>query len=252
MAIPEYPQFKPLGLEDKPAIDQAFARTEPAISELTFTNLFMWRLCYDISISNLRGFLLFLARPPGKQPFFYPPWGPGAASDAVRECLKFFEDRGISGSMGRVPQDYAEKHINLRPDFEVTEDPANDDYVYSSKDLISLEGRKYDGKRNAIRKFQRWGKYEYRPIRDDLIKLCLKLQDYWCTERQCVLYPGLTEENRAIRECFTYYEALGVSGGAIMVDGRVEAFSLGKKLNGDTFVVHIEKANPRVPGLYAV
>ena len=37
-----------------------------------------------------------------------------------------------------------------------------------------------------------------------------------------------------------------------MVDGRVTAFSIGEKLNRDTFVIHIEKADPDVRGLYAV
>jgi hypothetical protein len=31
----------------------------------------------------------------------------------------------------------------------------------------------------------------------------------------------------------------------------VEAFSLGEPLNPDTVVIHIEKANPEIPGLYA-
>lgn len=54
-----------------------------------------------------------------------------------------------------------------------------------------------------------------------------------------------------VKEAFSHYEALGVKGGAILIDGKVGAFSLGEKLNKDTFVVHIEKANPRIPGLYA-
>ena len=36
------------------------------------------------------------------------------------------------------------------------------------------------------------------------------------------------------------------------MDGKVEAFSFGEMLNPDTAVIHIEKANPRINGLYAV
>jgi hypothetical protein len=36
------------------------------------------------------------------------------------------------------------------------------------------------------------------------------------------------------------------------MDGRVEAFALGERLNKDTFVVHVEKANPAIQGLYAI
>jgi len=44
----------------------------------------------------------------------------------------------------------------------------------------------------------------------------------------------------------------GVKGGAILIDGKVEAFTLGEPLNSDTVVIHIEKANPAFEGLYSV
>ncbi|MDP3016368.1 MAG: phosphatidylglycerol lysyltransferase domain-containing protein, partial [Deltaproteobacteria bacterium] len=44
----------------------------------------------------------------------------------------------------------------------------------------------------------------------------------------------------------------GVKGGVILIDGKVEAFTLGEPLNHDTVVIHIEKANPAFEGLYPV
>lgn len=252
MTIPEFPEFVPIGLEHKPEVDWVFAQIEPTISEFTFTNLFMWRYCYNISVSKMQGHILFLAQPPGKQPFFYPPWGQGDTGLVVRHCLQFLVEKWGRGYIERVPQNYIRKYTNSLGALEIIPDPANDDYVYSSQELIFLKGRKYGGKRNTIRKFQRGWTYEYRTIDKDLIRLCLELQCYWCIQRHCELYPGLMEEERAIRLVFSSYEALGVTGGAIMIDGRVAAFSLGERLNRDTFVVHVEKADPSIPGLYAV
>ncbi|MDP2970069.1 MAG: phosphatidylglycerol lysyltransferase domain-containing protein, partial [Deltaproteobacteria bacterium] len=44
----------------------------------------------------------------------------------------------------------------------------------------------------------------------------------------------------------------GVKGGVILIDGKVEAFTLGEPFNSDTVVIHIEKANPAFEGLYSV
>ncbi len=44
---------------------------------------------------------------------------------------------------------------------------------------------------------------------------------------------------------------LGFQGGAILIEDKVEAFSLGEQLNGNTAVIHFEKANPSITGLYA-
>ena len=38
------------------------------------------------------------------------------------------------------------------------------------------------------------------------------------------------------------FACLGITGGAIKMDGRVVAFALGENLNPETMVVHVEKA----------
>ena len=64
--------------------------------------------------------------------------------------------------------------------------------------------------------------------------------------------PGLLNEERAIREALLHFEKLDCLGGVILVDDKVVAFSLGEKLNPDTAVIHLEKANPEFTGSYAV
>ncbi|MBI4187289.1 MAG: DUF2156 domain-containing protein [Chloroflexi bacterium] len=252
MAIPEFPQFAPLVLEHKTEVDRAFAEMEPTISEFTFTNLFMWQHYYNISVSRMHGCILFLAEPPGKKPFFYPPWGQGDTGRAARDCLQFLADKGEAGHIERVPQDYIERYAHSLRGLEITPDPDNDDYVYSSQDLIFLEGRRLHAKRNAIRKVHKVGDNEYRAIDEGLIGPCLELQELWCRQQHRELYLSLAEETMAVKTIFDNYQALGVKGGAILINGRVEAFSIGERLNSDTLVIHVEKANLAIPGLYAV
>ncbi|MDP2719482.1 MAG: phosphatidylglycerol lysyltransferase domain-containing protein [Dehalococcoidia bacterium] len=251
MTIPIFPEFAPIALEHKQEIDQAFKNLAPSASEMTFTNQFMWRYCYNISVSRLQGFLLFLAEPSEQEPFFYPPWGPGDTAGAVKQCLGYLEDRG-GGHLERVSRDFVEKRLQNVPGLEIAPDPANDDYVYSSRDLGLLRGRRFANKRNALKQFEGQYSFEYRPIDKEGIRHCLELQDFWCIERNCKEYPGLRQEERAIKEAFNNFEDLGITGGTIMINGRVEAFAVGERLNENTFVVHLEKANPRIKQLYAV
>jgi hypothetical protein len=46
------------------------------------------------------------------------------------------------------------------------------------------------------------------------------------------------------------FETLGVTGGCIEIDGKIEALTLGELLNPETVVIHIEKANATFHGLY--
>jgi hypothetical protein len=64
--------------------------------------------------------------------------------------------------------------------------------------------------------------------------------------------PGLFNESISIKEALTHFERLRVKGGAILIDGKIEAFTLGEPLNPNTVVIHIEKANSAYEGLYTL
>jgi hypothetical protein len=126
------------------------------------------------------------------------------------------------------------------------------DYVYLTSDLADLPGDKYHPKRNFITRCLSKYKCEYATIDSSVINDCLQLQTQWCSLRNCDLIPGLEAENRAIKAAFDEYEFLGISGGAIYADNRLEAFTLAEQLNKDTAVIHFEKANTEIQGLYQV
>ena len=64
------------------------------------------------------------------------------------------------------------------------------------------------------------------------------------------LGSGLLKEKTALRTAFDNFFEEGLVGGLIRVDGKVIAYSMGHKLNSDTFVVHFEKAFADVQGAY--
>ena len=53
-----------------------------------------------------------------------------------------------------------------------------------------------------------------------------------------------------ILEMLKNFDLLNIKGGIIRIDGKIAALTLGEKLLRDTFVVHIEKAHTKIPGLY--
>jgi hypothetical protein len=124
------------------------------------------------------------------------------------------------------------------------------DYVYLVQDLVELKGRKYHRKRNHIKQFQEKYSYRYIPLTPEWVPQCLQLEAEWCDLRHCEASPGLRNESLAVKEGFTHFEKLGVKGGAILINEKVEAFTLGDPLNPETVVIHIEKANPAYEGLY--
>ncbi|MEW6530212.1 MAG: phosphatidylglycerol lysyltransferase domain-containing protein [Thermodesulfobacteriota bacterium] len=242
--------FKDIGLADKAVFDRFFAENPPQISELTFTNLFMWRHRNHPAWRVHDDFLFIVLRPEEEPGFALPPVGKGnvrAALDALADGL---ESLKMEPRISRADKAFVEAHVD-RKRFEIVADRANHDYVYVTRELIELSGNKFHQKKNHLNRFIKNYEYEYRKLDLDLVDCFLNLQEVWCELKDCEQTPGLFYENRAICLALTNCEELGFEGGAILIDKKVEAFALGEKLNPDTAVIHVEKANPDIPGLYA-
>jgi hypothetical protein len=164
----------------------------------------------------------------------------------------YMMDLGMEPQMERIPESAIKEHFAGHSEFEIVPDRDNSDYVYLTRDLIQLEGRRYNAKRNHINKFNRLYKGQYVVIKRDLLDKTLMLQQKWCNIRTCQENPGLYEEDLAIRNALKNMDALDFRAGAIIIDGEIQAFSLGSKLNRDTAVIHVEKANPEFEGLYQI
>ena len=247
--VPEFPVFKELNLEEKPLFDHLFTLSPPQISEFNFTNLFIWRLCYQIKISRLQNFLCLLANQE-ENFFFFPPLGEGDMVQCYQRLLQYLVGKTMHPKIVRVPEAVVGQVDWKASEMKMELDRSQCDYVYLAQDLIELKGRKYHRKRNHIKQFKEKYAYQYISLTPEWIPQCLQLQTEWCDLRHCEASPGLLNESSAIKEAFAHFEELKVKGGAILINGKVEAVTLGDPLNLETAVIHIEKANPAYEGLY--
>lgn len=244
-------QFKDLQLEDKERLDYFLERDPPRISELTFTNLFMWRLKYRPQWAEYDGCLLIMLYGADDQPFGLQPVGTGDKADALDALAGCLAERSPEALIGRADDVFVKNVVD--PDrYRIRADRDNSDYVYLTESLITLSGNRYHKKKNHLNKFKKTHDFTYSVLDRETVRRFLDLQSDWCQLRDCASSESLLEEDRSVYEALTHHDQLGFRGGAILIDGTVEAFALGEKLNEDTAVIHIEKANPKIPGLYAI
>ena len=244
--------FKEITLADKPIFDDFFKRSKYSGSECTFTNLFIWRSCYDILWAMEDGFLLIkVCR--NKENFFLPPFC--GEDENLPGILKKLYDYAGPYQIRGVYREIIERFEDVLPGkFIFTLDRSNSDYIYLSANLASLAGRKYHQKKNHVNAFRKaYPNYRYLPMTEDITGECLEFAKRWNEQREDAEDDeSLRCEMCAITEALNNFTALGIKGGAIIIDGQVEAMSFGEQLNADTAVIHVEKANPEIRGLYAV
>jgi len=233
--------FNPITINDKPMFDRFLKKFLPAISELTFTNLFCWRMTkgHEYTVIDDHLLVAFFEKEKRK---FYQPIGE-SSGPLIPKILDLFPDC----SFERVEEKTA---LALGPDFLVKHDRDMYDYIYLRKELKLLEGTRYDAKRNFIRRCEKYNP-QVCNLDESTVENFLKLEEEWCNIRNCHENESMYAEDLAVRETLKNFKTLQVLGICVWINGRIEAFAIGEALNETTFVEHFEKANTKFDGLYA-
>jgi len=238
MSEPVFPRLKPVGLDDRPLIEDYLRRFPSEACELNFANIFIWRNSEKPRYTLLNGNLCLFLEPDFEPPYALPPLGRTAVRETVTACLD------LAPRLGRVTEDIVGE---LGDGFCVEEDRDNFDYVYLASDMAGLCGKKFDGKRNRIKKFETSCAHANIELDACHLDACRRLFEEWFGGKNHD--PYLRAEKDAILEGLAHYETLGLLGAAVLVDGRVRAFTYGTPLAPGTAVIQVEIADPAIPGL---
>ncbi|MCX7843673.1 MAG: phosphatidylglycerol lysyltransferase domain-containing protein [Clostridia bacterium] len=248
--------FVEVSVDDKEVFDKYLEKFQPQASDLSFTNVYMWRHYFRSRYAIINGLLCVVAVPEKDEPFCFMPMGEINEDDfkgAVEALGRYFAKNGWKFQFRRVEEDRLQLFRNyVKSEKAIVFDRRNSDYVYLTQDLIKLAGKKYDGKRNHINKFKREHHYEYAAITPDNLEDCLRISNEWYAKRSSNKHRGLYFEKCAADDLLHNYERLGCTGAIIYVDGRPEAYTVGEMLNKDTAVILLEKANASIDGLYTL
>ena len=252
----------------KPYFDEACARLNVALSDYSFANNVIWLAqasgfyqiiegCYCLFALNGNGLTMLL-----------PPLGePSRQERALRICLKIMDLYNPSPAQARVDFVYHDFLKVLDTDiltgaplvngelwhFEVT----NPDYIYRTQDLVDLKGNSYKTKRNEINQFRRaHPNHALVPFSREHEAEARALVNTWMQQRLQTIPEGSFEdfvynlemERKAIQRAITLYDELKLDGLSLFIDGKLEGFTFGERLNRDVANVLIEKTNFNIQG----
>lgn len=244
-------QFQPIRLTDRPVFDKAYRSCRHEGSESSFTNLFIWRKPLEILWTQAGNAVCVIVMNDGPV-YALHPCSPAREQsvEASRRLAVWFEKNGFPLLIRGLEKGLAEMLAEEFPAWIVERDRPEDDYVYSVKELIELKGRKFESKRHHIRTFlNRHPDYQYETMNPDSALECIPVAREWLERQQCD-DRILQAELFAVEQALSQMAELGLSGGIIRIDGKVKSFTVGEALSEDTAVIHIEKADPSIPGLY--
>lgn len=250
--------FRELTPADVSALRPWFALGVPPLSEYSLPSLAAWNGCLSLTQYATEGDGLVLVQSsledPQKRHLLLPLCPePSRSPRLLRERALALGVREVR----QVPHAYLDlwTHAEVEEHFTVAELPEYADYVYRREDLAELDGRLYAKKRNLVRQFER----EY--VEKGAVKVeelsalnagrCLDCLKEWRSEVPAKGWNAVLEcEQRAITRAFEHWDALGLRGVLVSIEGRVRGFGVSSPLTKDTGDLLFEKASDAVKGLY--
>lgn len=145
------------------------------------------------------------------------------------------------------------KEPNFENNYIIEENRDYFDYIYDAEKLRTLSGKKYHKKKNHLNFFLKEYSQNsiYKPLTDKNKPEIMELLNLWSENKEEDSENRLYFEKIGISKILENYSNLNVKIGGIYINDKLEAFSIGSfnyALN--CAVIHIEKANPHIRGLY--
>lgn len=249
--------FKPVEAEDLEELNPFFCKRPNKTCDSVFLDSFIWREYYNVRyvVSDNKA-ILWLMDLDGKTGSAMPICSEEDLEYYFWKLVEYFNTELKAPLYINLADEEAVEQLGLKnmPDkFKITEQVDLKDYLYDGNAMRTLSGKKLHKKKNHLNAFKREyeGRYEYRRLccsdRGDVWKFL----DRWREEKGEEVEEHLDYEVRGIHEILKNCSLLNVRMSGVYIDGHLEAFTIGSYNPLEQMaVIHIEKANPEIRGLY--
>ena len=249
--------FKPVEAEDLEELNPFFRKRPNKTCDSVFLDSFIWREYYNVryAVSDNKA-ILWLMDLDGKTGSAMPICSEEDLEYYFWKLVEYFNTELKAPLYINLADEEAVEQLGLKnmPDkFKITEQVDLKDYLYDGNAMRTLSGKKLHKKKNHLNAFKREyeGRYEYRRLccsdRGDVWKFL----DRWREEKGEEVEEHLDYEVRGIHEILKNCSLLNVRMSGVYIDGHLEAFTIGSYNPLEQMaVIHIEKANPEIRGLY--
>lgn len=241
--------FHSLTLLDREAMQAVTLHSGRRNCNYTFANLVGWQFWYNTEVCVLENIVVLRYTHDGQRAYMI------CTSEALSlELIEaLFDDSNENLILiGLEDSQVAQLSIS-NSQFSISTEPLRDqyDYIYLRTDLATLHGKHLNAKRNHIHRFRaEHPDFEYRPLTPELFDECRRLTEIWQADKGAS--NTIDVEKQAMETIFTNWNALGMIGGSIFVDGRMVAFTYGSAVTTDTVDVCVEKADRHVEGAFTI
>lgn len=238
--------------DDKKLFEKYRKDVNPISSAQNFTALYMWKDALGIEIAEEDDVLYLKRTKPPIFGFLVPlTLRDEDLPKAMMKLKAHSEENNFPFEMIDVEKWFIEKLTdNVKKEFpceyRIYSDHDNSEYLYDGEKLRTLSGKKMHSKKNHYNNFTKNFQYEIKDLHDSVDDV-LEMNRRWLKGRESNYTLG---EYEGIKKILAEPSVFNVKGIAVFIDGRCEAFTISEDTSDESVLVHVEKANDDINGLF--
>ncbi len=233
-----------LKLEQKERVETLRLRYGRIAASHSFAQLYLWRKNLELRIhlqENLystRGALF------GPNAWLYPVGGEEEKRSFIGQLL---EQPGLELT-NLMEEDVTFLSRYFPGKFEIVPTPDDSEYLYDRREQLALEGKRFAGIRNHIRRAERDHALTVQPLSAENIDAAIEIAEDWHRMKHEAGEYGIRDDG-VPTELFQLAKQLDVTGVLVLVDGEPYAVCAGYPLSEHMYDFALAKQRSNLPGL---
>lgn len=250
--IPLFPNFKHLELEDRQEIELITQQFEP-YSDYNFVSLFSFDVKEEIQISKLNENLVVRFSDYISGEAFYSLIGKKTDTNTIHTLLEHAKSSSVTPKLKLIPEHIILTNPSIASLFYVEEDRDNFDHIFSTDEISTLKGPRYEKKRNKVNLFKR----SYPHIEISLIELASKdakkevldVFTMWARSKNLDL-EQTTHEHKAMQRLLNHSNKFNLVCLGLRDKNKLIGFSITEITHHGYSIFHFTKANHSYKGIF--
>ena len=246
-------KLKKLSLKDKAIFNKFLGLGRHELSVYAFENIYVWKGLFDIYWTIIEDSLCVFFEDKIGCFLYLAPLSQNKKPEVTKKAFQIMNRLNKNAQISRI-ENVERQDLSFYEDLGYAWQNKSYDYLCRRQDLVQLKGNRFKSKRACFNYFIKHYAFQYLPFslkyRDD----CIELYNRWMRERKTKnpdhIYQGMLKDSRVcLKNTLDNYADLNFIGRVVRINKEIKAFTLGFKLNSDTFCILYEIADLSIKGL---
>jgi len=242
-----------LTLRDKSLVERYLKLSGHELAVYSFADIYIWKGLFQVYWALVQQSLCIFFKDSFGIFLYLGPLTKKLTPGLIREIFKALDELNRNKEVSRI-ENVEEKDLDFYRSLGLSIEKKSCDYLCARRDLAELKGNKFKSKRSSKNYFLKHNEFQAVSLQRSHRNECLKLYRAWARQRAKLncdhLYQGMLEDSfNALNILLRNFESLGCEGLVVKVKGKIRAFTVGYKLNPQTFCVLYEVADLSFKGI---